>query len=89
VEVELRRSDAAVLAVVSDRGAGISPANQDRIFDRFFTTRGDQGGTGLGLAMVAAVVKSHGAEIAVSSEPGKGSRFEVRFPRVGPATGRP
>jgi two-component system sensor histidine kinase ChvG len=87
VEVSLRRAGASALVVVSDRGPGISEANRSRIFDRFFTTRGDRGGTGLGLAMVASVVKSHGGEVSVSSAPGEGSRFELRLPRVSTATG--
>ncbi len=66
---------------VSDRGPGITPANQAKIFDRFFTTEAARGGTGLGLAIVATVVKSHGGSVQVRSEPGAGSTFEVRLPR--------
>jgi two-component system sensor histidine kinase ChvG len=66
---------------VSDRGPGISPANQAKIFDRFFTTEAARGGTGLGLAIVATVVRAHGGSVTVESLAGRGSTFEVRLPR--------
>jgi len=51
---------------VSDRGPGVSEANRERIFERFFTTERDRGGTGLGLAIVRAVASARGgrAELA-------------------------
>jgi len=70
---------------VVDDGAGISAANLPQIFDRFFTTRRDLGGTGLGLAFVRAVVVAHGGTVTVTSRvatattPGE-TRFRVRFP---------
>jgi two-component system, OmpR family, sensor histidine kinase ChvG len=70
-----------VVARVVDHGAGISRANQAKIFDRFFTTEAERGGTGLGLAIVATVVRAHGGVVSVDSEPGRGSTFEVRLPR--------
>jgi signal transduction histidine kinase len=56
---------------VIDDGPGISAANQARIFDRFFTTNREQGGTGLGLALVRRIVETHGGTIEVDSEPGR------------------
>jgi two-component system sensor histidine kinase ChvG len=73
--------DGALVLRVSDRGPGISEANQGRIFDRFFTTEAATGGTGIGLAIVATVVKAHGGTVRVESAAGKGSTFEVRLPR--------
>ncbi|NVB41345.1 two-component sensor histidine kinase [Pseudenhygromyxa sp. WMMC2535] len=55
---------------VEDDGPGISPGNRDRIFDRFFTTKREEGGTGLGLALVRRVVSTHGGEIEVESAAG-------------------
>ena len=55
---------------VQDAGAGISAANLARIFDRFFTTDREQG-TGLGLALVAAVCRAHGGSVTAQSEPGR------------------
>lgn len=65
-------------AVVDD-GVGITAANLPHVFDRFFTTRRGEGGTGLGLALARAVVLQHGGTIEVRSEPGD-TRFVVRLP---------
>jgi signal transduction histidine kinase len=52
-----------------------------RIFEPFFTTRGSTNGTGLGLALVRAIVDRHQGEIAVESQVGEGTTFTVEFPR--------
>jgi signal transduction histidine kinase len=65
---------------VEDDGCGIAPENLERIFDPFFTTKRVGEGTGLGLGIAYHIVRSHGGEIRVESEPGRGSRFRVRFP---------
>ena len=64
---------------VIDDGPGISPANRARIFDRFFTTNREQGGTGLGLALVHRIVETHGGTIELESAPGC-TRMRVRLP---------
>lgn len=69
-----------VRVVVSDNGPGIEPDIQDRIFEPFFTTRG--GGTGLGLAVVRAVVQGHRGDIEVQSHPGQGTSFIIRLPNL-------
>ncbi|MEO1483216.1 MAG: ATP-binding protein [Myxococcota bacterium] len=61
---------------VTDQGPGISPGNRSRIFQRFFTTERDRGGTGLGLAMVKAVAEGRGGSIAFDTGPG-GTRFTL------------
>ena len=66
---------------VIDHGKGISDANIGRIFDRFFTTSREQGGTGLGLALCRAVIQAHGGSIHVTSVPGK-TRFRISLPRM-------
>jgi signal transduction histidine kinase len=63
---------------VIDHGAGIAAADLPRIFEPFFTTRPD--GTGLGLAICQKVVRGHGGEIVVRSQPGQGSTFSVVLP---------
>ncbi|MFN8835285.1 MAG: sensor histidine kinase, partial [Betaproteobacteria bacterium] len=66
---------------VRDDGRGITPEDQDRLFEPFFTTR--QEGTGLGLAIVRSVAEAHGGEVTVKSRLGKGAAFTVRLPIEG------
>ncbi|MBN1255623.1 MAG: PAS domain S-box protein [Deltaproteobacteria bacterium] len=67
---------------VSDTGHGIDRAIRERIFDPFFTTKRTGEGTGMGLAVVHGIVKSYCGTVMVDSEVGRGSTFNVFFPRV-------
>lgn len=71
-----------VRLVVEDSGVGIPASHIPHIFDRFYRVPdpNPEKGLGLGLSFVAAIVKAHGGEIHVTSNPGKGSRFEVLLP---------
>lgn len=69
-----------VAVVISDTGVGIAPENLSRIFDPFFTTKSSTQGTGLGLAAVLGIVKSHNGLIAVHSTLGEGTQFQVLLP---------
>ncbi len=65
---------------VSDTGCGIPATDHERIFEPFFTTRGDRDGTGLGLAIVHGVATAMGGRVTVTSEPSRGTRFDVYLP---------
>lgn len=66
----------------TDSGSGISQEHRDQIFKPFFTTKKAGRGTGLGLAITADIVRAHGGQVQVESEPGKGTRFRVLVPCV-------
>ena len=78
--IETHRWNGAVRVKVSDTGAGIAPENLARIFDPFFTTKGALKGTGLGLSVSYGIVREHGGDIEVQSQPGKGTQFMLTFP---------
>ena len=77
--------DDMVQLCVSDDGPGIPPEAQARIFERFFRVdkarSRDTGGTGLGLSIVKHIVQSHGGEVWVESEPGRGASFFFTLPQ--------
>ena len=72
-------SSGDVVVEIADTGTGMTPDVQERIFDPFFSTKGE-GGTGLGLAVSLGIVQSHGGAIEVESAPGAGTRFVIRLP---------
>ena len=82
ISFDIRPTDAAI--TVADNGPGIDPADQPRIFERFFRT-GDarsrsSGGTGLGLAIVKHIAKAHRGSVHLESSPGSGSAFTITLP---------
>ena len=86
VGVGLRVREGLATVSVTDQGPGITPEQQDRIFERFYRiddARSRQtGGTGLGLSIVKHVISQHGGEVSVWSQPGQGSTFTVRLPEM-------
>jgi signal transduction histidine kinase len=67
---------------VADTGCGMSRETQARIFDPLYTTKERGKGTGLGLVVVSHVLQEHDSQIEVESEPGRGTRFRLRFPAL-------
>jgi two-component system NtrC family sensor kinase len=77
-----------VLVEFKDTGEGIPRDNHDRVFLPFFTTKDYGKGTGLGLSIVARIVHEHGGRIELDSNPGKGTEFQLWFPRARNKTGQ-
>jgi signal transduction histidine kinase len=82
IQTAQRMREGREWAVVSirDSGIGISPKDLERIFEPFYTTRGTNGGTGLGLSVTYGIVTDHGGTIEVASHPGEGTTFTVWLP---------
>lgn len=81
VQIEAAGELSTVRLTVSNDGDPISDANRDKIFDAFFTTRRDAGGTGMGLAIAQAVMVTHGGSIRLVPS-SRGVAFELQFPAV-------
>ncbi|WP_419932335.1 sensor histidine kinase [Candidatus Poriferisodalis sp.] len=75
-----QRTDDSAVIKVRDNGTGIPPDVVQRIFEPFFTTKPTNEGTGLGLAMSNDIVRGHGGQISVDSEPGVYTEFTVELP---------
>ncbi|HEY6511097.1 MAG TPA: ATP-binding protein [Burkholderiaceae bacterium] len=81
VTVGIAADNDHALLRVDDNGAGVPPAEHERVFDRFHRRAGSAGnGSGLGLAIVRAIARQHGGEVGLSAAPAGGLRAEVRLP---------
>lgn len=79
--VSASRKRGTVCISIADDGEGISPGNRARIFEPFFTTRRDSGGTGLGLGIVAALVRAHDGDVRLGPST-RGACFEIDLPAL-------
>jgi PAS domain S-box-containing protein len=86
VDIQVRESGKDNVEIIfSDNGCGMSLDVRRRAFDPFFTTRRDQGGTGLGLHIVYSIVTNRlGGRLDLDSEPGGGTRIQIILPRIAP-----
>ncbi|MCY0985655.1 ATP-binding protein [Nannocystis sp. ILAH1] len=80
IRIRLDREDGRVVVEIADEGCGIAPEILDRIFDPFFSTKDIGKGTGLGLAISYGIIKDHGGDILVRSQPGLGTTFTIHLP---------
>jgi len=86
IEIQARASGKDNVEIIfADNGCGMSLDVRRRAFDPFFTTRRDQGGTGLGLHIVYSIVTNRlGGRLDLDSEPGSGTRVQILLPRIAP-----
>lgn len=81
IAVSTQQEDENTVAVaIRDNGIGINPADMERIFQPFYTTKPEVKGTGLGLSVSYGIVQNHQGEIRVESHPGEGSTFTILLP---------
>jgi two-component system, OmpR family, sensor histidine kinase SenX3 len=92
VGIGVRSRDGLVSISVTDQGEGLTPEEQERVFERFYRVDAARsrhtGGTGLGLSIVKHVASNHGGEVTVWSQPGQGSTFTLRLPEMEGHDGR-
>ncbi|MFN3922646.1 MAG: sensor histidine kinase, partial [Pseudarthrobacter sp.] len=86
VGIGVRSREGLVSISVTDQGEGLSPEDQERVFERFYRVDSARsrhtGGTGLGLSIVKHVASNHGGEVTLWSQPGQGSTFTLRLPEM-------
>ncbi len=82
VSIDNRPPERCINLTVRDTGCGIDPVIMDRIFEPYFTTKGPDKGTGMGLAIVYGIVKDAGGHIDVKSEINKGTTFSIYLPLI-------
>jgi PAS domain S-box-containing protein len=82
--IKARREDDMILAEVLDQGCGIPPDAQEKIFELYYTTKGDEGGSGIGLAQTYQIMQWHYGSVEFDSIVGAGTTFRLRLPAAKP-----
>jgi signal transduction histidine kinase len=80
VEIRASRGEGAINVTIRDTGCGMTPALQKRVFEPFYTTHRQTGGSGLGLATVRSIARSHDGLVGIQSRVGQGTIFTLTFP---------
>jgi signal transduction histidine kinase len=80
--LKARRDGEMIIAEVLDQGCGIPPEAQEKIFELYFTTKGDKGGSGIGLAQTYQIMQWHYGSVEFDSIVGAGTTFRLRMPAV-------
>jgi len=83
------REDEMAVAEIRDQGSGIPPEAQEKIFELYFTTKKDEGGSGIGLAETYQIMQWHYGSIEFDSIVGAGTTFRLRLPGVATKVDRP
>lgn len=79
LKLTILESDRFVCVIIDDNGPGIDPEKLGAIYEPYHTTKVD--GTGLGMMIVQRIMRDHGGEIEINTEPDRGTRLTLRFPR--------
>ncbi len=91
ISIDLKNQDTAGMVKIADTGVGIAPEARELIFEPFYRVNKSRsrefGGAGIGLSLVKAILKRHGAFIAVDANEPQGSVFTITFPKDGSADG--
>jgi two-component system sensor histidine kinase KdpD len=89
IEIEARVREHDVELSVSDRGPGLAPGSEERVFEKFYSgdTSRRAGGVGLGLAIALGIIEAHGGRLRASNRPDGGARFAFTLPLDAPAPG--
>jgi PAS domain S-box-containing protein len=82
--IKARREEEMILAEVLDQGCGIPPDAQEKIFELYYTTKGDEGGSGIGLAQTYQIMQWHYGSVEFDSIVGAGTTFRLRLPAAKP-----
>lgn len=85
ITIAAAETDGTVIIKISDNGCGISDEGMSKLFNPFYTTKGPDKGTGLGLYIVRQVIERNNGRISVSSKVGEGTTFTVEFEKANPA----
>jgi signal transduction histidine kinase len=80
--IAARREDGSIIAEVRDQGRGIPPELQEKVFQLYFTTKKEKGGSGIGLAQASQYVEWHHGKVDFESTVGVGTTFRLRLPAV-------